>query len=98
MDAWKLIREDKIEYYKMMMVLMPLARTAMSKEGGNALRDYARKVERQLDASIPWVKRGARISSAVRGKVAAGKTVVVLDKGERADNEIFKDAEITRGQ
>jgi len=95
-EVWKYIREDKIEHYRVLMSLMPLARTAMDKKGGQAIQKYGKDLERMFEDAIPWRKKASRRRESLRGKVKPGEVVVVLEGTDAADLELYSDAKVVR--
>ena len=93
-ENWKLVREDRVEQYRVLMSLMPLARSPMDKKSASALQKHAKSVERMLEDAVPWQKHARR--STLAGKVRPGEVVVVLSSGETADDPLYSDAKVTR--
>jgi hypothetical protein len=82
-----------VEQYRVLMTLLPLARTPMDKKGGQAMQSYARDIERMLSEATPWLKKATRR----RPKGAKpGEIVVLLGQDEIADDPLYKDAQIAR--
>jgi len=79
----------------MMMTLLPLARTPWGKKDAASMQQYAKKIGKALDASIPW-KKTSRSRESLRGKVKPGEVVVLLDGGEQLDPEFTKGAKVAR--
>lgn len=75
---------------------MPLARTAFDKDGGRALQQYGKKIDRMLDRMTPWRKRRGWARGLTKGKVEPGEIVVMLDEGDSPNDPLFKDAKTTR--
>jgi hypothetical protein len=95
LDNWKMIREDKVEFYRVMMTLAPLSRTPMDKKSGESMGKYAKQLERSFDAMVPWTEKSRAKSRQFRN-VEPGKVTVILDAGDNPDNPLFKDARIAR--
>lgn len=93
---WKYVQEDKIEHYRVTMALMPLARSPMDKKGASGLADYQKKLERMLNAAVPWQKRASGRRESLRGKVKPGEVVVILERGESANDPLYSDARTIR--
>lgn len=85
MNTWKLIREDKAEYYRMMMQMFPLARTPMDKKGGSSLESYHKSLQKAIDSMTPWSKRQHNRLAGLRSQLKSGEAMVILGKGERAE-------------
>jgi len=98
LETWKYIQEDKIDHYRMLMALMPLARTSMDKKAGSAQQSYSRSLERSLREATPWRKASGRVmSESLRRKgLEDGKVVVLLDGSESANDPLYADAKIIR--
>ena len=92
----QLIQEDRANHYQMLMMLAPLARTPMSKEGGRGLDKYARSVRRAINQLTPWRKH-SRFAKA-HPKAQQGEAVIVLDAGERLPEDFTRGAKVTYGQ
>lgn len=80
-SVYKLIMEDQRQDYNWAMLVAPLARTPMTKEGGRTLKSYADKLRRMVEALTPWRQSGLREQLKRQG-VKPGETVVLLDSGE----------------
>ncbi len=74
------------------MMLTPLARTAMSEEGGRAMDRYAKSVEKMLNSLTPWEQP----LSDLRRTVKSGTVVVIPDESDSPNDPLFKDATILK--
>lgn len=95
MDTWKYIQEDKVERYRYLLQVIPLARTPMDGKGGRAMQHYAKQIERNLDKMVPWRKVSSRLAD-LRGKVKPGEVVVLLEGDEAADHPLYRGAKVKR--
>jgi len=81
----------------MLTNIAPLARTAMDKQGGRALADYSKKIDRMLDKYTPWRKKRGWARGLTHGKnVEPGEVMVLLDAGDSPNDPLFKGAKTTR--
>jgi hypothetical protein len=97
-ETWKYIQEDKVEQYKILMAVAPMARTPMDKKGAGALRKYIDKLNANLRNALPWLKKepvSGRLAY-LREKVKPGEVVVILDDGESKNDPLFEGAKIIR--
>jgi len=78
----------------MLVSIMPMARTPMDKKAGSAMRSYTKKLERAIRDMTPW--RRPMIGLGLRGRIAEGEMVVVLDSDESSDDPLYRGAKIIR--
>lgn len=95
-EAWKKVREDKVEYYRVLAAVLPMARTPMDRKGASALKKYQKQIDKSLDAMVPWLRASNRLGG-LRGKVKPGEAVVMLDGSDVMDQDLYKDAHIVKG-
>lgn len=53
-ESWKHVQEDRAQNYRWLMLTAPLGKTPMDRRGGQAMRSYAQKLDRTLEAMTPW--------------------------------------------
>lgn len=95
-DVWKYIQEDKAEYYRITMSLMPLARTPMDRRSGSNLQKYAKQLSKSIDSIAPWVNKEKRRRENLRNKLKPGEVVVFLDGDESPDDPLYKGVKTVR--
>lgn len=94
-DSWKYIQEDKATHYRMLSMLMPLARTAMDKKSGSALQKHAKQLDRTIASMVPWQKATSR-TAHLRGKVKPGEVAIILDGDESLDKRFTEGVKVIR--
>lgn len=97
-DTWKDFREIRQENFSMLANLVPLAQTPQSREGVSAMKRLSRQIQNMVQRIAPWTKseRDGLVSAELRKKIGSGNVVVMLESGERADLDIYKEAEKLR--
>jgi len=100
-EAYKMCREGKQEYYRVMSVLFPLARTAMDRKSGRAMSKYAKQIKKYLVQFAPWKKLDAyrakkRLKSKGLAKLKPGEMAVMISPGEDEEHPLFKDSKIIK--
>jgi len=74
---------------------MPLAKASFSKEEGNSLKKYSENVYKMLDNLTPWKNElEKRIEVARARGLVPGEISVQITGGDRADNPLYKGANI----
>ena len=97
-DTWRMIREDEINEFKMLKLLIPLARTAMDKNTAQGLDRYGKSIDRMFETALPWrPAQGRRERLFRRGGLQSGEVAVVLDAGDDPNNPLFKDVKVIKG-
>src|SRR5512139_3524042 len=87
-EVYQFIIEDQKRDLQNTMALLPLARTAMDKDGGKALADYGKSLAQELEKMTPWVSNRRRGLSDLRKQYKSGTTVVIPDASDGADNPL----------
>ena len=94
-EAWKYIREDTAQDYRWLMLTAPLGKTPMDRKGGQAMRSYAQKLDRTLEAMTPWT-HDSKFSALRRkyGKSMGDDTqiMVTFDPSDDPESSLFKGA------
>ena len=80
----------------MLVNIAPVHRSPMDKDGGRALNDYTKKLEKLIDGLVPWKKRRGWARGLAKGSVKPGEVVVVLDQGDVPNDPLFEGARTTR--
>ena len=88
-QTWRYIREDKIEFYQMLMSIAPVARTPMDKKSSKGLQNYVRKLSRSLESALPWKQKKKLASKAKSLNLKDGESAIILGEGET--EAMFKD-------
>lgn len=72
-------------------MVLPTARTAMDKKGGQQLQKYIKNVYKVLSKRTPWSKErsGGRLSH-LRDRIPSGETRVLLAPGEDGKLDLFQ--------
>ena len=98
-DAIKHIQEDKYQYYQIMSLMFPMSRTPQDKKGARSMQKYMQQINDVLLELVPWMKKKhGRPMRSYHGKVKPGEVVVILDSGETADLDLYKNAKIIKGK
>lgn len=95
-DAWKMIQEDRVDRYRMLAMVAPLARTPMDKKSAASMKKYAQDLTRGLENATPW-RNAPRSGVSRRDRVEPGKVVVFLEEGEAPNDPLYAGAVIARG-
>lgn len=95
LEAWKYVREDKAEFYRMLLNIVPTARTPMDKKSAQNLSSYSKKLDRLVDSFAPWQNARSR-AMRLRDKVKPGEVVVILDSEDSPDHPLFAGARTSR--
>jgi len=96
-DTWRMIREDEINQFKMLKLLIPLARSTMDKNAAQGLDRYSRSIDRLFDSALPWRPAQSRRERLFRsGKLKSGEVAVILDAGDDPNNPLFKDVQVIK--
>jgi hypothetical protein len=94
-DSWKFIQEDRATHYRMLQMLLPLARSPMDKKSAQGMSSYAKKVDRVISGMVPWQKATSR-TAHLRGKVKPGEVVIMLDGDESLDSSFIEGVKVVR--
>lgn len=95
-ETFKLIQQDKRDYFLMVSQLLPIARTPMDKESGRSSNKYMKDIRKALYGLTPWDAAGGAIRAAYQDKVKSGSVMVVLDEPTQNTIPIFKDAQVIK--
>jgi hypothetical protein len=91
-QTYNYIQEDKTYFFTSLLNLMPLARTPLSRESGNALGKWRDTLEKSFAELTP----NHRKRNALQGRVKSGEVVVIADAFERK-HPMFTGVDITEG-
>ncbi len=91
-----MIMEDKRDEYRLLMLIMPLARTPMDEKGASGVKEYSQSVEKVLDSLTPWLCTQMNRRTALREKRGKSGEIVVYLDGDNANNQLFEDACISK--
>lgn len=95
-ESWKMIVEDRVRDWRMMVAVAPLSRTPMDKGGASAMTKYAKNLDKQLANALPWQRSGGRGLGDLRRKVKSGETVVMLDANDDKNSALFAGARMQK--
>ena len=93
-ESWKYVREDIAQNYRWLMLTAPLGKTPMDKRGGQAMRSYAQKLDRTLEAMTPWTHDSKFTALRRKYGKSLGDTqiVVTFDPQDDPESSLFKGA------
>lgn len=92
--------EDKADEYRVLASIAPLARSAMDKNGQQALNKHAKNVFANIKAMTPWRKSSSLSGlreQLSRKDVNSGEIVVMLDAGDNPEDPLFEGVRKVQG-